>query len=86
MAEQDYRKGRNSDEAGEERSAMTDTPALMKKIFGVIMVLIYFGMGALTLCGFFDVMLGSMIAIKWVLGFLFIFYGMWRAYRYFVMK
>lgn len=65
-------------------SASTDTPALMKKVFGVFMILIYFGMGGLTLVGYFDVLFGSWTWMKWALGLLFIVYGIWRAYRYFV--
>lgn len=68
------------------RSASADTPAMMKKVFGVFMILIYFGMGGLTVGGFFDVLFGSWTWMKWCLGLLFIFYGIWRAYRYFTDK
>lgn len=61
----------------------TDAPAAMKKIFGVFMLLIYFGMGGLTYCGYFDVLFGEWHWMKWCLGTLFTVYGIWRAFRYF---
>lgn len=64
-------------------SASASTPAVMKKVFGIFMVLIYFGMGGLTIGGFFDILFGSWHWMKWALGGLFIVYGVWRAYRYF---
>ncbi|MGN1245006.1 MAG: hypothetical protein ACI4UN_00090 [Muribaculaceae bacterium] len=63
--------------------AATDTPAVMKKIFGVFMLLIYFGMGGLTYCGYFDILFGEWHWMKWCLGTLFTVYGIWRAFRYF---
>lgn len=64
-------------------SSAADTPAIMKKVFGVFMILIYFGMGGLTIAGFFDILFGDWHWMKWALGGLFIVYGIWRAYRYF---
>ena len=61
----------------------TDAPAAMKKIFGVFMLLIYFGMGGLTYCGYFDILFGEWHWMKGCLGSLFTVYGIWRAFRYF---
>lgn len=61
----------------------SDAPAAMKKIFGVFMLLIYFGMGGLTYCGYFDILFGEWHWMKWCLGSLFTVYGIWRAFRYF---
>ena len=55
-----------------------DTPYRMKVIFGIFMLLIYFGMGALMFTNFFSWM------PQWTrifMGVLFIGYGIWRAYR-----
>ena len=65
------------------RPDTTGTPAMMKKVFGIFMLLIYFGMGGLTIGGYFDILFGSWHWMRWALGSLFIFYGIWRAYRYF---
>ena len=63
-------------------SAMSDTPGIMKKVFAILMIVIYLGMGALVFGGFFDVLFGEYTAAKYSLGLLFILYGFWRAYRY----
>ncbi len=47
-------------------------------IFGLIMIFVYVGMGALLLLNFFS------WTIRWIsitLGIVFILYGIWRAYR-----
>ena len=67
-------------------ASATDAPAAMKKIFGVFMLLIYFGMGGLTYCGYFDILFGQGHWMKWCLGSLFTIYGVWRAFRYFSGK
>ncbi len=56
----------------------TDVPYRMKVVFGVFMLLIYFGMGVLMFTDFFSWM------PQWTrifVGVLFIGYGFWRAYR-----
>ena len=67
-------------------ASATDASAAMKKIFGVFMLLIYFGMGGLTYCGYFDILFGQWHWMKWCLGSLFTIYGVWRAFRYFSGK
>lgn len=58
--------------------ASQGTPAAMKRIFGIFMILVYLGMGILMFCDFFYWM------PTWTslcLGSLFIVYGIWRGYR-----
>lgn len=55
----------------------------MRNIFGIIMILIYLGMGVLFFIGFFPWFSGSWEWFRWVGGGMFIAYGLWRAYRQF---
>lgn len=55
----------------------------MGKVFGIIMIAIYLGMGILFLCGYFDILFPSWKWVKWAGAALFIGYGCWRAYRQF---
>ncbi|MCM1021874.1 MAG: hypothetical protein NC343_06280 [Muribaculum sp.] len=59
------------------------TPAVMRNIFGVIMIIVYVGMGILFLCGFFNSIVGSWTWLRWVAGVLLVVYGFWRGYRQF---
>ncbi len=34
----------------------TGTPAAMRNIFGIIMIIIYVGVGVLFFCGYFDIL------------------------------
>lgn len=55
-------------------------PNTMGIVFGIIMIVIYFGMGVLMFTSFFE----NVITIEWIrilLGVMFILYGIWRAYR-----
>lgn len=61
----------------------TGTPAAMRTIFGIIMIIIYLGVGVLFFVGFFDILYPSWTWMRWVLGGLFTAYGLWRAYRQF---
>jgi len=61
----------------------TGTPATARNIFGIIMIIIYVGVGVLFFCGYFDILFPSMTWIKWAAGCLFTIYGLWRAYRQF---
>lgn len=57
--------------------------ATMQTIFGLIMVIVYIGMGVLFFVGFFAPLYGSWTWIRWAAGTLFTVYGIWRAYRQF---
>lgn len=50
-------------------------------IFGIFMVLVYLGMGALFLMGYFKEILPEMIGN--IVGVLLGIYGLWRGYRLF---
>lgn len=59
------------------------TPRVMMIIFGLIMILIYVGMGSLLL---FTKFFADVIQIDWIrylLGGAFFIYGIWRAVRQF---
>lgn len=58
------------------------TPQTMRNIFGVVMILIYLGMGVLFLMNFFQ-FTGAWEILRLVGGVLFIVYGIWRGYRQF---
>jgi len=55
----------------------TGTPQKMRNIFGIIMILVYIGVGVLFLTGFFE------SRLRWVAGGILIAYGIWRGYRQF---
>ncbi len=61
----------------------TGTPATARNIFGIIMIIIYVGVGVLFFCGYFDILFPTWTWVKWVAGSLFTLYGLWRAYRQF---
>lgn len=58
-------------------------PNVMSIIFGVIMIVIYVGMGVLLLCTQFFANVITIDWIRYLLGSVFIVYGFWRAYRQF---
>ena len=61
----------------------TGTPKIMRNLFGIIMVIIYVGMGVLLLCNYFDWMGDGWQWFRWIGGVLFIVYGVWRGFRQF---
>ena len=63
--------------------ATNNTPKTARLIFGIIMIIIYVGMGILLLVNFFDWESGSWEWLRWTGGVLLILYGIWRAYRQF---
>lgn len=62
------------------RNSATGTPQLMRNIFGIIMIIVYIGMGILLFINFFQFD-ASFTWVRWVMGSLFIIYGIWRGYR-----
>lgn len=64
-----------------QRISGSGAPKTMRTVFGIIMILVYLGMGVLFFIGFFDLLVGGWPWVKWVLGGLFVVYGIWRAYR-----
>ncbi|MCH5318501.1 MAG: hypothetical protein J1E38_02180 [Paramuribaculum sp.] len=61
----------------------TGTPKAMRNLFGIIMIVVYIGMGVLFFVGFFKPLYESWTWVRWVFGGLFTAYGIWRAYRQF---
>lgn len=58
-------------------------PSVMRTIFGIIMIIVYVGMGVLLLLNYFQWSPGLMQVLRWVGGVVFILYGIWRAIRQF---
>lgn len=61
----------------------TGTPQTMRKVFGIIMIVIYVTVGILFFCNFFEPVYGQWTWVRWVGGSMFTLYGIWRAYRQF---
>ena len=61
----------------------TGPPKSMRNLFGIIMIVIYLGVGLLFFCGYFDILFPTWPWVKWAGGILFTAYGIWRAYRQF---
>ena len=53
---------------------------IMRSIFGIIMIVIYVGMGVLLLINYFN-WGGDWAWTRYVVGVVLIIYGLWRAYR-----
>lgn len=53
---------------------------IMRSIFGIIMIVIYIGMGVLLLINYFN-WGGDWAWTRYVVGVVLIIYGFWRAYR-----
>ncbi len=81
MNEYDYNnKPSESDDDARSRTSGTGTPAVMRTIFGIIMIVIYVGMGVLLLINYFN-WGGDWAWTRYVVGVVLIIYGFWRAYR-----
>lgn len=65
-----------------KESASNKTPQMMRNIFGVIMIIVYIGMGVLFFMNYFS-FTGSWQILRWIGGVVFTIYGIWRAYRQF---
>lgn len=53
----------------------------MGLIFGIIMIVVYVGMGIALLCGAFDWLVGDWAWLRWTAGIVLIVYGFFRAWR-----
>lgn len=58
-------------------------PSAMRVVFGIIMIIIYVGMGILLLINFFGWQGEVLTWLRYIGGVLFIIYGIWRAIRQF---
>ncbi len=76
MSSEDYSKRpdhRSTDGAGKANN-------IMRAIFGIIMIIVYVGMGVLLLINFFN-WGGDWAWTRYVVGVVLVIYGVWRAYR-----
>jgi cytochrome c biogenesis protein CcdA len=80
MTTEEKNSGTDHHESRGAHSAKADTPQLMRNIFGIFMVLVYVGMGILIYMNFFG-WTASFAWVRYVMGTLFIIYGIWRGYR-----
>ncbi len=71
----------SSEQYGGEDRNDNKTAKIMGAVFGLIMVIVYVGMGTLLLINFFD-WGGDLAWTRYVVGFVLIIYGLYRAYRY----
>lgn len=63
-----------------EKNQTTKNKIKWGALFGLFMIFIYFGMAYLTL--FTNYFFWIVDWARYGLGFIFIFYGLWRGYRY----
>ncbi len=69
---------RQREEENEERTFRPNR--VMTSIFGIIMIIVYVGMGVLLLINYFN-WGGDWAWTRYVVGIVLIIYGFWRAYR-----
>lgn len=65
------------------RSAKSQTPTPMRTLFGIIMIVVYVGMGVALLCGAFSWISGDWDWLRWTAGSVLCVYGVFRAWRQF---
>ena len=70
--------------ANDDASRKPAVPSIMRAIFGIIMIIIYVGMGVLLLINFFGWQGEVLTWLRYGGGVLFILYGIWRAIRQFM--
>ena len=70
--------------ANDDESRKSAVPSTMRAIFGIIMIIIYVGMGGLLLINFFGWQGEVLTWLRYGGGVLFILYGIWRAIRQFM--
>lgn len=80
MNEYDYNKKPAQEHDSRRETSGTGTPAVMRSIFGIIMIIVYVGMGVLLLINYFR-WEGDWAWTRYVVGIMLIIYGVWRAYR-----
>ena len=70
--------------ANDDESRKSAVPSTMRAIFGIIMIIIYVGMGVLLLINFFGWQGEVLTWLRYGGGVLFILYGIRRAIRQFI--
>lgn len=78
-----FRKYREQIHGNEDETEITPASgnSVMRAVFAIIMVIVYIGVGVLLLINFFD-WNADIAWIRWIIGFVLIFYGIFRAFRY----
>lgn len=76
MSSEQYSGG----EKNRENNGAGKANSIMRGIFGLIMIIVYVGMGVLLLINFFG-WGGDWAWTRYVVGIVLILYGIWRAYR-----
>lgn len=66
----------------EKEESKMNGSKILRSIFGIIMIIVYVGMGVLLFCGVFQFNNGWEW-LRWVGGSILVLYGIWRAYRQF---
>lgn len=77
----DHYNNDNSNRESDRRDSGRATPQIMRNVFGIIMILIYIGMGILLFINFFQWNDPRFDWVRYIGGSLFILYGIWRGYR-----
>lgn len=68
-------------ERREEHEQQTMRPgSVMRTIFGIIMIIVYVGMGIALLCNAFNWQ-ADWAWTRYIVGVMLVIYGIWRAYR-----
>lgn len=80
MNEYDYNNKPSEEHDSRRSTSGTGTPAVMRSIFGIIMIIVYVGMGVLLLINYFG-WEGDWAWTRYVVGVMLIIYGVWRAFR-----
>lgn len=77
-----YNSEEDDSRRGSERYAVpaSKTQNIVRAIFGIVMIIIYVGMGVMFLINFFN-WDGDWSWTRYVVGIVLIVYGLWRAYR-----
>lgn len=75
MSTEQYSNDDRHDEGGVNKANK-----IMRAIFGIIMIIVYVGMGVLLLINFFN-WGGDWAWTRYIVGVVLVIYGIWRAYR-----
>ena len=65
----------------EDRPSMV--PSTRRVVFGIIMIIVYVGMGVLLLINYFQWNTPVLTWLRWIGGIMFILYGIWWGIRQF---
>lgn len=72
-----------SDNGGQTRKNNSKGALSIRALFGIIMIVVYVGMGVALLCGAFTWISGDWDWLRWTAGSVLVIYGLFRAWRQF---